>query len=85
MNIIDQKTNDKGQPILYIQWNKQGEDKSWEKLHDIRVDEPLLVADFIVSNDVCRDRTLLFKSSRRLLYKLKMLYRSIGIKINLKN
>ena len=46
--IIDHKINDKGQPMLYVQWDKLGEDKSWEKLHDIRADEPLLVADYIV-------------------------------------
>ena len=27
--IIDHKINDKGHPMLYVQWDKLGEDKSW--------------------------------------------------------
>ena len=74
-----------GQPILYVQWDKLEEDNSWEKLHDIIADEPLLVEDYIVSNDVPRDSIFLFKWSRRFLYKLKMVYRYMGFKRHLKN
>ena len=75
--IIDHKLNEKNKPILYIQWDKNGTDFSWESFSDIKADEPLMVAEYIVKNDVRRDKRFQHTWARRLFYKIKLLYKSM--------
>ena len=71
-----------GIPMLHISWACGG--SSWIKLAMVvKEDDPFLVAEYIVSNDLIRNPKWRYKWAIRYLFKIKRLGRALGININI--
>ena len=68
-------------PILHISWACGG--SSWLKMAVVKEDDPVLVAEYIVSNDLRRNPKWRYKWATRYLFKIKRLGRALGMNINI--
>ena len=66
--IIDHKINEKGLPAVLIKWSVNEDEYSWEKLHNIKKDDPVTLAIYIVKNRFNKDKKFLFKWTNKFLF-----------------
>ena len=68
--------------MLHTTWACDGI-STWEKLAIIKEDDPVLVAEYIVSNDLRRNPKWRYKWAKRYLFKIKQLGRALGMNLNI--
>lgn len=68
--ITKHSINRHGTPMLNITWASDGS-SSWEKISVIKADDPVLVAEYIVSNDLIKEPKWRYKWAKRYLCKIK--------------
>ena len=64
--------------MLNITWASDDR-SSWMKLSVIKSDDLVLVAEYIVSNDLIKEPKWRYKWAKRYLYKIKRLGRALGM------
>ena len=67
--------------MLHISWACGG--SSWIKMAIVKEDDSVLVAEYIVSNDLRRNPKWRYKWANRYLFKIKILGRALGMNINI--
>ena len=68
---------------MRIKWVIGDDEYSWERLSDVRRDDPIVLAVYILENNI-KDRRFLLKWAKRLLYRIKSLGAKIGIEMNIR-
>ena len=68
--------------MLNITWASDGS-SSWMKLSVIKADDHVLVAEYIVSNDLRKEPKWRYKWEKLYLHKIKRLGRALGMELNI--
>ena len=82
--ILDHKITEKGKPLFKVRWQSDQEEM-WIKMSQLKEDEPLMLAEYIVKYNLRGNKYYQYKWAKRFLYKVKMLGKALNLKERVTN